>query len=111
MRLHRHDEIVEAMALAIAGFKGWGHMDDSTHQKHLREDATAALDAMLEAVVRLEVGKEGLVLNGVETDAPVYVQALILKLEPKHTMAFVERSPTDASHIYHPPGTAKEPKP
>jgi hypothetical protein len=84
MRLHRHNEIVEAMARAIHEQHDVGPWDKSpAWQKIWRADAAAALDAMLEAVVRLEVGKEGLVLNGVETDTPVYVQALILKLESK----------------------------
>jgi hypothetical protein len=70
MRLHRHDEIVEAMARAIyrcGGVSGPG----SANKK-----ATAALDAMLEAASRLGTiyGQE-LHPNG-ET-------RLILKLEPK----------------------------
>jgi hypothetical protein len=55
MRLHRHDEIVEAMARASydkAGGIRWN--DAGPHmQKMYLDMAAAALDAMLEAVVRL----------------------------------------------------------
>jgi hypothetical protein len=84
IRLHRHDEIVEAMARAIRRtFRA--HMsleptEDDGWQTY-RSEATAALDAMLEAVVGLEVGEEGNHVIGnwsVEGTVP----ALILKLEP-----------------------------
>jgi hypothetical protein len=42
MRLARHDEIVEAMALGIMGLKGWGHMEGIGMQALARKDATAA---------------------------------------------------------------------
>jgi hypothetical protein len=74
MRLHRHDEIVEAMAMGLEHWF-WPRAD-------ARAAAATALDAMLEAVVRLEVGEEGNHVIGnwrVEGTVP----ALILKLEPE----------------------------
>jgi hypothetical protein len=59
MRLYRHDELVEAMARAIHEQHDVGPWDKSpAWQKIWRADATAALDALLEAVVRLGVGRE-----------------------------------------------------
>jgi hypothetical protein len=78
IRLEKHDEIVEAMARRI-----YANIPDASLVESERA-ARLALDDLLKVVVMLEVGKEGLVLNGVETDAPVYVQALILKLEKSH---------------------------
>jgi hypothetical protein len=62
MRLHKHDELVEVMAKAVydASFKG-----DSD------EIAAAALDAFLEEVVRLGVGKI----------VTVYGKNLVLEME------------------------------
>jgi hypothetical protein len=57
IRLARHDEIVERMALGIVDLRGWGHMDGTNRQKWAREDATAALDALLTAVVEMGVGR------------------------------------------------------
>jgi hypothetical protein len=76
MRLHRHDEIVEAMALSIVGYKGWGHMEGSDTQAAVRGWASAALDAMLEAAVRLEVGEVSDVVSG-----PKSYVALFLRVE------------------------------
>lgn len=49
MRLHRHDEIEDAIAAAISKCVYVGD--------EIPAMAAAALDAMLEAVVRLEVGE------------------------------------------------------
>jgi hypothetical protein len=73
MRLHRHDDVLEAMAETIdEAFAG-------EYPLLSRQAATAALDAMLEAVVKLEVGV-------VSEEAFIYGEVwtpLILKLEPK----------------------------
>jgi hypothetical protein len=74
MRLARHDEIVEAMARAVY---------ETSFQGSSTQIATAALDAMLEAVVELEVGEETLSLIGREKGKPHYAKTLTLKLEPK----------------------------
>jgi hypothetical protein len=76
MRLHRHDEIVEAMARARQAMleSRWEDLDEDD-QRDAIDGARIALDAMLEAVVRLEVGED--VPNGVP------YPFLILKLEPK----------------------------
>lgn len=77
MKLHRHDELVEAMARAFCIARG--RDPDTLHQLYDNEypvdatdekgrkyykawrlsakPSTAALDALLEAAVRLEVGK------------------------------------------------------
>jgi hypothetical protein len=69
MRLHRHEDVLEAMTEVIdEAFAG-------EYPLLSRQAAIAALDAMLEAVVRLEVGKD--IPNGVP------YPALIVKLEPK----------------------------
>lgn len=57
LRLHRHEELVEAMALDMMGFKGWGHADGSSLQATSRDMATKALSAMLDAAVRLGVAR------------------------------------------------------
>jgi hypothetical protein len=64
MRLHRHDEIVEAMVEAARRHDG------------LRNSIRAALDAMLEAAVRLEVGEVSDVVSG-----PKSYVALFLRME------------------------------
>jgi hypothetical protein len=83
MRLHRHDEIVEAMALGIMGLKGWGHMEGNGMQALSRKDATAALDALLSAVVEKKVGELTTIEIGQYPDRIDTVGRLILKLEPK----------------------------
>lgn len=57
MRLHRHDEIVEAMAARI-----YANIPDASALESQRA-AWNALDAMLEAVVRLETTKQGVLLG------------------------------------------------
>jgi hypothetical protein len=89
MRLEKHDEIVEAIWNALSELD-----DNSTNVKR----SEVALDAMLEAVVKLEVGKEAAGTYGHPANGevwmssthwnsrpthPDYFPALILKLEPK----------------------------
>lgn len=57
LRLHRHEELVESMALAIVRLKGWGHMEGTITQTNVRRQAAAALDALLDAAVRLGVAR------------------------------------------------------
>jgi len=39
-------EIIEVMALGIAGYKGWGHMDGTSTQTTIRNGAAAAFNAL-----------------------------------------------------------------
>ena len=60
MRLHKHDELVETMARGLYKNHRYPNDDpfdllDDTTKNEYRSDATAALDAMLEAAVRLGV--------------------------------------------------------
>jgi hypothetical protein len=86
MRLYRHNDIIEAMV------KGAG-LEDSHVNRMMMEPI---LNALLEAVVRLEVGKAAGGLNSYEDEWSAYsaltdvrrtdcadFHALILKLEPK----------------------------
>jgi hypothetical protein len=66
MRLHRHDEIVEAMAKCLQERNGFLYQPIAYHT-----DAAAALDAFLEEVVRLGVGKI----------VTVYGENLVLEME------------------------------
>jgi hypothetical protein len=100
MRLHRHDEIVEAMARAIFALttKGLSPVERERYGDWdvWAEEAAAALAAMLEAVVKLKVAKAAGGLNSYEDHWSAYsvltdvrrtdcadFHALILKLEPK----------------------------
>lgn len=67
IRLARHDEIVERMARHIfdnpsddsgTTFEAWDEVGDSTKRAY-KHYATAALDALLTAVVELGVGQQG----------------------------------------------------
>jgi hypothetical protein len=94
MRLHRHDELVEVMAKALDLDASGLHPDfpeskdylDTVSYKFRRDmsmkRAAAALDAMLEAVMRLKVGwtYDPMMPSPIPQANP----ALILKLEPSH---------------------------
>lgn len=83
IRLEKHSEIVEAMARAL-----YRHpIEPNDGLVWSQQLATAALDAMLEAVVRLEVGQEARHWVSHAGNECVIVDdaranALILKLEP-----------------------------
>jgi hypothetical protein len=95
MRLHRHDEIVEAMARVLCN-SAWADYDTEFEwvsqycQKAIwRGRATAALDALLEAVVEKGVGrcafKQQPIFDGSKPQSLTIFDfpAIILKLEPK----------------------------
>jgi hypothetical protein len=97
MRLHRHDEIVEDTARRAYeaepswfGKPTWDGLERE-HQNALELEARRYIDAMLETVVRLEVGEygartlddwddENVVIPGKKSKG---ADTLILKLEPK----------------------------
>jgi hypothetical protein len=84
MRLHRHDEIVEAIRRALLRVKPGNSDREPLGEVYAR----AALDALFEAVVRLEVGNQAVSIQGYEDQQWVRTyggetpDTLILKLEP-----------------------------
>jgi hypothetical protein len=74
IRLEKHDELVEAMAM---GLEHWFWL-----RADARAAAATALDALLEAVVKLRVGEVTTIEIGQYPDRIDTVGRLILKLEP-----------------------------
>lgn len=82
MRLHKHEELVEAMARAACRADGlaWGAISSTLRLDYLK-NAAAALDAMLEAVVELDVG--GLVPVVKSINPERYGKQLVIELAEK----------------------------
>lgn len=87
LRLKRHDELVERMARALVeeSAKMYGRLEwdvlSPAGQDIWRAKATAALDALLTAVVKLDVG--GLVPIVKSINPERYGKQLVIELEEK----------------------------